>query len=55
VVPAPIVNVEAPIVNIPEAKATGPQEVTVVSLPNRVHRAIKDPAGKIVGSLEEDD
>jgi phage portal protein BeeE len=52
--PAPIVNVEAPVVNVPEAKATLPQEVIVVSMPPRVHKAIRDSKGNVNGSTETD-
>jgi SPP1 gp7 family putative phage head morphogenesis protein len=67
-IPAPVINLPAPIVNVPEqpapiinlpatpaAKASLPQEVRVVSMPNRVHRALRDNSGNIAGSLEEDD
>ena len=57
-VPAPIVNVPAPIINLPAtpaAKASLPQEVRVISMPNRVHRALRDKSGTIAGSIEEDD
>ena len=54
-VPAPIVNVPAPIINMPTAKASLPQEVRVISMPNRVHRALRDKSGTIAGSIEEDD
>jgi HK97 family phage portal protein len=52
--PAPIVNVEAPVVNVPEAKASLPQEVVVVSMPPRVHKAIRDSKGNVNGSTETD-
>jgi hypothetical protein len=67
-IPAPVVNVaptpvtvnptpvtvEAPIVNVPEAKATLPQEVIVVQMPNRVHKVIRDSKGTVNGSTESD-
>jgi hypothetical protein len=48
-VPTPFVNVEMP------AKATTPQEVTVVNLPQRSHRVVRDASGQVIGSVETDD
>ena len=47
-VAAPQVTVEAP------SKADGPQEVVVVQMPDRVHKAIRDKGGKITSSVETD-
>jgi hypothetical protein len=43
-VPAPIVNVPAPIVNV--------DSVQVTSMPERVHKIVRDKAGKPIGSVE---
>jgi len=47
---APVVNVEAP----GPAKATGPQEVVVTSLPQRRHSVVRDKKGAVLGSIEDD-
>ena len=56
-VPTPVtVNVPqqpAPVVNMPAAKANGPQEVIVTQMPPREHRVIRKK-GEVVGSVETD-
>lgn len=53
-VPTPIVNVEPAVVNLPAAKAVGPQEVRVVSMPPRAHKVQRDRKGQVDGSIEVD-
>lgn len=57
--PAPQVTVnlpeaKPPVVNVAAAKALGPQEVIVTSMPPRVHTAKRDRKGQIEGSIEVD-
>ena len=57
--PAPQITVNVPeqkaptVINTP-AKAVGPQEVVVTSMPARVHKAQRDRKGQIEGSIEVD-
>jgi hypothetical protein len=46
--PAPVVHV-----SVPEAKASLPADIRIVSMPNRIHHAIRKD-GKIEGSMEGD-
>lgn len=55
----PVVNItvpkqDPPVVNLPAAKATGPQQVVVTQMPRRKHSAVRDAAGRITGSMEDD-
>jgi SPP1 gp7 family putative phage head morphogenesis protein len=52
-VPETVVNYTPPAIHIPEAKATLPQEVRVVSLPDRVHRVVRK-GKEVTGSIETD-
>ena len=51
--PAPVVNVTTPdvTVNVPEAKATLPQDIRIISMPERTisQVVVRDPQGRVAG------
>jgi HK97 family phage portal protein len=49
-------RLQNPIINVtlPESKATLPADIRIVSMPNRIHHAIRKPDGTIEGSMEGD-
>jgi HK97 family phage portal protein len=53
-IPAPVVNVEPALVTVEAAKASGPTEVIVTSLPDRVHKLARNKKGEATGSVETD-
>ena len=52
--PPPVINYTPPPIHIPEAKASLPAEIRIVSMPNRIHHAIRKADGTIEGSMEGD-
>jgi hypothetical protein len=49
-------RLQNPVINVtlPESKATLPADIRIVSMPNRIHHAIRKPDGTIEGSMEGD-